>query len=197
MTTDEIRGLADKAGRQIAREYPGIDAEDVAQAALLGLYEDKPKRKEPAYIYKILLRHARIFAAKERYSYVVGTSNYLYRTKEVRKILEHAYFQSSAHEVPAGADDRLSAEVGGDSIFVSVLDIDEAWKKLSKAQSTALTRKFANGEDVESKSVWRAVEALTRHLNGHVNQGIEAHEGPGSRKAISNAEAQFVTRNQW
>lgn len=189
--------MAEAIGRSVAREYPGVEAEDLSSEALVVLMEKYPLLvgKDAGYIHRVLMEAATSHAAKERYEYMLGTSAYIYRPSEVRALLKEVYWSPDLWEVPSGKDDYLSATVSADTVFVSVLDIQQAWSSLKRAYTDVLTRVFRDGhEPGHSQEVTRAIDALTRQLNWRVNRGRD-HEG--SRTAMSNARAQYVTGENW
>lgn len=196
VSVEEAMEMAESIGRSVAREYPGIDAEDLSSEALVVLMEkaDRLKGKDGGYIHTVLMEAATSYAAKERYQYMVGTSSYVYRPSEVRALLAGAYWRPDSWDVPSSKDDHLSASISKDTIFVSVLDIQAAWTRLSRNHADTLTRVFRDGHDPDYRvDVTRAIDALTRALNWRVNRPSD-YEG---RKVMSNGEAQYMTGNDW
>lgn len=191
--------IASQVGDRVAREFPGIESEDVAQEVIARIFENHnfPEAFDPDYLYMAMYKEGKAYALKERYDYILSTSQYLYRPDEVRALLEEVYFQPSSQDVPTAKDDRVSADISSGTVFASLLDIQEAWKKIPRNHSDILLRKYADGEAIEdTKAVTRAIDALTRAMNIHINRSGDEHVGPGSRRAMSNAESQFATRNQ-
>ena len=199
LSTEAVVLMAEKVGNRIARRYPGIDPEDITAEALTELYRTKDQIRSPTQqnVYKILERWAIRYAATERYEYVVNTSQYIYTPHEVRALLKHAYFMEEMWDVPRAEDDSLCAEIEGDVVVVSLLDIEEALRRATPAAKETINRAFSAGEQVPRKTLDRAIDQITRHLNKHVNRSSFGHEGPGARRALTNANAQYITRNQW
>jgi hypothetical protein len=198
LTTDEVMELAAKVGKRVAREYPGIEADDIASEALRQLVDKAESLNcdDEPYIYKVLYNDGVRYAAKERYDYMISTSKYVYQPKEVRALLEEAYWVPSMWDVPSAKDDWMTATVSGATVGVSLIDIQEAWKNLKPDHADTLLRKFRDDLEVaDRKSVTRAVDALTRFMNYRANRPTD-HEGPGAREAMSNAAAQFVTASE-
>jgi DNA-directed RNA polymerase specialized sigma24 family protein len=189
-------GLADRVGRRVANEFPGLEAEDIASEALVRLAEraEKLPTDDEGYVYRVLYREAVRYAAKERYDHMMGTATFVYTPREVRALLQEAYFDPAAWDVPTAKDDYLTATVTKDTLGVSLMDLHEAWKKLKASYREILLRRFRDDEEVkDTKAVTRAVEALTWNINRRVNRSGYAHEGPGTRQVMSNAEARYVT----
>lgn len=194
VTGDELADLASRAGREVARKYPSIQAEDIASEALVRVYGRAARLSayKPRYLYEVLRREGLRYAAQERYRYIVGTSQYIYTPREVRALLEHYYYDPSMWEVPTGRDDWLSAEIDGQSIGVSLMDIQVALEKLRPDEQAIIEERYHRGgvnTSSKRKRLERAIDALTRALNRKVNASAD-HEGPGSRRAASNYEAQ-------
>src|SRR5689334_22674890 len=107
-TTDEVLEIAATVGRRTAREIPGLEAEDITAEAVTRLVAkaDKLGDPEPGYIYRVLERDAHQYASKERYDYLIGTSEYLYRPREVTALLKEAYWDPTMWDVPSAKDDR-------------------------------------------------------------------------------------------
>src|SRR5438445_10421584 len=103
--------MAESIGRSVAREYPGLDAEDLSSEALVVLMEKSNLLvgKEAGYVHTVLLEAATSYAAKERYEYMLGTSSYVYRPVEVRAILQEVYWNPAEWDVPSSKADLLSA----------------------------------------------------------------------------------------
>jgi len=196
VSVEEFMDMARRAGESVARTFPGMDAEDLSSEALTAIMENawSVKGKDRDYIYKALEAAAERFALKARYDYMLATSTYVYRPAEVRALLKEFYWNQDEWDVPSGPDDRLSASISKDTVFVSVMDIQAAWKTLSSNHIDVLIRVFRDGdESVHSQYVTRAVDALTRALNWQVNRPATDHKGPGARKAMSNSQARHLT----
>ncbi|WP_170026629.1 hypothetical protein [Actinomadura oligospora] len=191
--------MASRVGRDVARQYPGIEAEDIASEAVTRFLE-KAKRigdAEAAYVYRVLERDAAAYAAKLRYDYVISTSQYVYTPREVRALLAEVYFDASAWDVPTGKDDWLSAEIEGRSIGISLMDLRVGMDRIKPEYRSILERRFYHGDDsMHRKDVTRAIDALTRAVNRIAARIGRSDEGPGSRTVISNAKAQHITENQ-
>ncbi|MEU9871129.1 hypothetical protein AB0C87_25195 [Actinomadura sp. NPDC048021] len=190
--------MAAQAGRKIAREYPGIEAEDIAFEALTRLYESAERLRGATkdYLYGVLESEGLKYAAKERYDYILFSSQYVYTPREIKAILEHAYYDPTARDVPTRKDDWLSAEIGPGTVGISLVDIDIAMEKIKPSYRSILERRFLHGEDVHRETVARAVESLTQVVNRLVNRKGFSNDGPGSRTALSNGKAQYVTRSE-
>lgn len=197
VTAEEVVQMANRAGRRVAREYPGIEAEDIAEEALTRLYERAERLRSATadHLYSVLEGEGVKYAAKERYDFILYSSQYVYTPKEVRAILEHAYYDPTARDVPTEKDDWLSADIGKGTVGVSLMDIDVAMDRIKPRERKLLKRRFYLGEEItDTKAVTRAVDSLTRVVNRLVYQKGFSDDGPGSRRAMSNGKSQYVTR---
>jgi DNA-directed RNA polymerase specialized sigma24 family protein len=200
LSTEKVMKMATRVGRQIAHGYSGIDAEDITGAILVHIAEKAPKMKsdDEDYVYRAMRMAGLRYAARERYAYIINSSQYIYTPSEVRALLKEAYFVEEMWQAPVGFDDRLSATVSRETVMVSLLDIQSAMDKLPPRHRDVIESTYGLNEEPANKmQVTRAIEDLTRHLNRHVNLPRSEHEGPGSRTSLSNAQAQYLTRNQW
>jgi hypothetical protein len=187
----EIHSLALRVGKNMARRWPGIEADDMSQEAVAALVEhpeilaDYPANQ--SLVAAFMGRAATRYASKERYDYTLRTAQYLYTPAEVRLLLTHAYWDESLREttVPTGPDDKTHLAVY-EHICVALWDLDEAFASLSGMDQVRLTRRFRDEEeyptDAARKAVDRAVDTLTQRVNERVHRATVDHDGPGSRK---------------
>lgn len=192
VTLDQIVEMASRAGKEIARKYPGIDSEDIASEALTALMGkiDRVADMSPGYLYEVLRRDGLTYAAKQRYQYVVESNQYIYTPREVKALLEHCYYDPAAWDVPTGMDDWLSAEIDGHSIGVSLFDIKAAMERIKPTHRNVIEQRyFYDDTSIHHETVNRAVDSLVRALNRKLNGLDSDYEGPGSRQAVSNGEA--------
>lgn len=194
----EIFHLARKAAYKVAKEYPGIEANDLTSAALTEFYSVKDKLNSDAegYVFKVLYRAAVRYAAKERHSYLLNTATYLYRPQDVRKLLED-FFTSVKHDVPTNKDDLHLDEL---TITTSaeMVDLGRGLKGLKESHLGVIVSVFFYDEEPSNRmKVTRAIDALTKRMNGLRMKADHEHEGPGKRKVISNLEAYRRSPDDW
>lgn len=198
LTTDDVMELARKVGVRVARDFPGTEADDITAAALteLAAKAKSLRTDDPGYIYKVLEGDAIQYATKERYDYMLLTAQYIYTPREVRALLTEAFFDPTMWDTPSAKDDRLSAAVSGRTIVASLLDIKDALAKVPARHREAILTYFRDGEQTANRmQVTRAVDSLTRFMNRALNLPIKDGEGPGTRRAMSNAEGQAAATN--
>src|SRR5690606_20574302 len=128
-----------------------------------------------------LKRIAEQIASIERIDYDYFSGNYCYSSNEVRKALENGILTQRPTKVNP----------------ISV-DIHEALPRLSEKNREILAAKFINRDyDGYRVYVTRAIDKLTELMNrASHREKHDYHDGPGSRRAISNSGARFITNNQ-
>jgi hypothetical protein len=185
-----IHALALRVGKKMARQWPGIDAEDMSQEALTALVErpeilaDFPENV--ALVTALMGRVAGSYASRERYDFTVRSARYLYTPAEIRGLLTHAYWDQSLREtsVPTGPDDRTSLVVH-ENICIALWDLDAAFESIDGVDRLRLIRRFRDEEEYPTqaarKACDRAVDTLTQRVNEHINRTPADHDGPGSR----------------
>lgn len=172
-----LNDLAQKAGKSVARQWPGIDPEDCAQEALTALVERPTLLAEHGdnelLLWSFMRRVATRYASHERYEYTLRTSQYLYTPREVRGLLEHAYWDDSAREAGVSGPETQTQMLVWENVCIAVWDLDEAFKSLPATDVFRLQRRFRDGEefptDAARKACDRAIDSLTMRLNERIN----------------------------
>ncbi|MEU7096035.1 hypothetical protein [Kitasatospora aureofaciens] len=185
-----VKDLAQRVGRNYARQWPGIDADDISGEILLRLVESpailNDFKEKPAVLTSIMGKIARSYCSAERYFFTVSSARYLYTPKEIRGFLTHAYWDESLREtsVPTGPEDR-TALLTWQNVCIALWDIDSAFSTLSAVDRARLTLRFRDGQeyatDAARKAVDRAIDTLTQRVNERINRVPIDHDGPGSR----------------
>ncbi|MEO6086934.1 MAG: hypothetical protein ABIQ18_27865 [Umezawaea sp.] len=174
------------AGRVVSQEWPGIiEADDARQEIWVKILES------PTYVEQLtamphkgrrralaIIGHRA--ASRYRADFEVFSANVRYSTSEVRALLEDG----------ALLDDR--------EVFDAAhLDVEIALGDLVPRHSDIITARYARGAMVtDTKAVTRAVDALTAAMNRSARARAAVRgDSPGSRRAMSNASAQAITRN--
>jgi hypothetical protein len=197
LSSQQVMELANKVGHKIAREYPGIDADDIASEALSRLATKAPKLDNPSagYVYRVLERDAGAYAAKVRYERVISTSQYVYTPREIRALLAEVYYDPTCWDVPQAKDDRLSAEINGRTIGIALMDIKAALERIKPEYAQTIENRYGHGDEtIHRQKVARAVDSLTMAVNRIAAKTGRADNRPGARTAMSNGRAQYVTR---
>lgn len=195
-STDELIKLANDAASLAARNYFGIDAEDIASNTLEVVFKS-PARFERhlehrGWLWSVFYAESVKYCNKCVRDFMFYSDKHYYTPQEVRELLERAYRTDVQ-------DDEV---IHINEATVSMIDLAVAFERLKFTEKDIIARKLRNGEklvEADRKAYYRATERLA----GILNRGTEdksksrvTHEGPGSRKAISNEEAQYIIRSQ-
>lgn len=189
-----------KAG-QLARAYPGIEAEDIQQEIYLEML--KPHRLRdaelvPEYVERQAYLAGKTYCEKERYDYMFHSAQYVYTPREIRALFAEAFFDRDIWQKAPTKETSPDIQAGG--VVISLWDLDQAYETLTASEQIAIQKKCDMKETLiggEQDRYERAIDKVTRYLNRGIAMkdysGPEQHEGPGSRQAMSNADAQYIT----
>lgn len=185
---EEIR----RAARSTAAQWPGvIDADDVEQQTWMRLLEAPTYRNDLEKMDEGERKNAlhwigHQIALGERDDYDLFAGQWHYSTNEVRQLLGEGVLTVERK--------RPRPEY---------VDLDEAFDALDEHHAETLWRAYASKDLDRStgaarKGLQRAVDALTDGMNHVYRNRVSSYaEGPGSRQALSNAQAQALTARQW
>lgn len=197
-----------RLSRKIARDFPVLEAQDVAQEMRLVIARDaddiaaEPEADWPKIVTYRAARIGNTYAMTERQYFQHNTAEWVYTPAEVREILsEHMFHGDSyldAPKRPEGSNQTLT----GDGMSIPLMDARTAFDGLSERDQSLILRRYSVGESLDSaarKGVERAVDRMTARMNGDVSERFDhsKHDGPGSRTAISNAQARAVTNDNY
>src|SRR5690606_24102263 len=155
-----------------------------------------------------LSRMATIAANQERTDYDHFTGNFRYSSAEVRTLLERGALSGVSYDVDEepvtvsgeifGASDSVNLFIETDQeISVEDIDVRHAIRRIHPNYQEILVRKYVQDEDPPPRMQrQRAIDALTRVMNHAWRRANTEHEGPGSRKVISNARAAIINKRQ-
>jgi DNA-directed RNA polymerase specialized sigma24 family protein len=210
-----VMDVAESVGRKTAADWPFMDAEDISQEILLTACTraDEYNALNAGELRVSLTKEAVAYCARERNDYVYRTARYLYAADEVRVLLAIAV-ESVGVEFDAPTKDGYVSAPDRGNVCVSLWDLAGALDAIPDAYRYVLLRR-AEGEayktpDQRAEAIqrgWkpvgrsehmtysRALERVTQVLNRIVNRAPGEHDGPGSRKATSNARALAVTHD--
>ncbi|MFJ8384711.1 hypothetical protein ACIQ9Q_09390 [Streptomyces sp. NPDC094438] len=174
----EIINTARKAAVRLARENSYCEADDIEQYILLKYWESRKRfgTYEPRALYTVFQSIGVEHCKAERLHYTYNTAEWIYTPKEVRNVLQHAYYREEARElIPNRKDDLLRVAGDPGSIALSIWDIDEAMNALSDAHQAAIERAFLHEEkplhgSANHKQLQRAIDRLTERLNSKTDQ---------------------------
>jgi len=199
------------AAVKVAREWVSVvDEDDLAQEMSVQLfdYADRLVEMDQAARMAILIRAAHQIANQERTDYEYFTGNFRYSTTEVRRLLEAGALDGASYvvaEQPVSVPGDVFGGADAVHLFietereVSVEDIDVrcAIRHIKPNHQMTLINQYVRGIQAEDrKAVTRAIDALTVVMNRAFRRGRTDHNGPGSRKAMSNARAAVINKRQ-
>jgi hypothetical protein len=205
--------LARSVARGFARDWPGIDADDLHGELSLKLVEkrhffEKTTGNLNGAVGAYLRKYAAGYCAKERYRAVYGTPHYMYGTDEVAALLESYYLPRDAWaEVGPVVTYGREKVRDGQSTVTALVDVDRAYEGLTGPQADTLRDNWEHGPQEaanragKSLAAWsmahsRAVTRLRDLMNNERLNAIGSHNGPGARKAMSNSAARALTDRQ-
>lgn len=165
ITTEDVTRAAEKAGRNTAKQYPGIEAVDLARQTWDDLIQVVDQLDDRAVLEKAGKRAARQHAKAERHYYVTHSDRFLYTTAQVRALLENTVFVEGVTP-PTGHDNLLCSDIEAASIGISVMDVWAGLKRIALRDREVLLRRFGLHEIVNRDAVMRAVDRLTVAMNG-------------------------------
>jgi hypothetical protein len=185
------------AAKTTARQWPGTIDEEDAEQEIWALLIEAPKSidvlsqmERPNRVSTLTLYGHRV-AARYRDDYELFSGNYLYSTDYVRRLLDADILVFSGDR-----PDKLT--------FSEWVDITEAFAKVQQRNAgyaDLIARVFIQGEKLQSGAdrmqLTRAVDSLTKEMNRvHTSRVLNYTEGPGTRRVMSNTQAEYYTAEQ-
>ncbi|WP_143120848.1 hypothetical protein [Streptosporangium canum] len=204
--------VAAHVGRKFSWQYPTMAADDIASeivaealrewkhnAAQLAKAADYD-RSEYEVLFFLLSRRASVYCGKQHYAYMLENPQaVVYTPREVRALLKEFYYHPDSYTTPSKDVDHAVA-VDAKSLWVNLADLRSALDRVSDKVHDTILAAFGPEDlqlpEPDKRRVSDAVATLTRELNRHLNPQITSHEGPGRRKAMTNANALTTTRIQ-
>lgn len=181
LLSQDVKTAARTTGREWADVLDADDAEQEIWARLLdagtNVWTEIAGMEKPARI-SVLNEIGHQIGMRYRDEYELFSGNYVYGTKEVRKLLDGGNFLS----LPDRSDTLTLSER---TDLISAL---ERLRKRNAHYVDILIKQFVEHDPIHthSQELTRAVDALTHEMN-RVNRARQGEfvEGPGSRKAIA------------
>jgi len=193
VTLRELMSLAEDAARLAARNYTGIEAEDI-QSAIMEIVCRRPDRIErhlehKGWLWSVFYAEGIRYCNEQVRNFMYYSGEYFYTPHEVRELLKRAY----------DGNVDMDEVVHIPEATISVWDLARAYDRLNFREKDLIARKYGQGEkldDNDRRAFYRATERLARILNRDVSDATRRrveHEGPGGRQALSNEKAQSMT----
>lgn len=193
VTLQELMSMADDAARLAARNYQGIDAEDV-KSAIMEIVCRRPDRIErhiehKGWLWSVFYAEGVKYCNEQVRAFEHYSGEYFYTPAEVRDLLKVAY----------EGDVNLDEMVQITEATISGWDLYIAFNRLKYNEKDLIVRKYQRKEKLDAsdrRAFYRATERLASVLNRGIDDGNRSrvgHEGPGGRQAMSNAQALNAT----
>ncbi|GAA2687802.1 hypothetical protein [Nonomuraea recticatena] len=186
--------IADDAARVAARNYVGIDADDISGHIVEKILKNEARYDLHAdnerWLWAVMYAEGIAYCNKQVRDFMYYSDEHYYTPAEVRDLLERAY----------RADFDVTQEFfHSEDASISFIDLFKAFSKLNYRDRDLIARKYAGDrlEDSERRAFYRASEHLAAILNGTIAGNSRArveHQGPGARKVLTNAAAIHGTR---
>jgi hypothetical protein len=193
---DEWFDIVSKTVRFVTKDFPDVEYDDLFQDVMAYVLGNRNlKNPDGAHVSTGLYKKAVKFAWEYRKQSLYITSQYSYRTSDVKKILETLfdYREWTTSFIP---DDAKS--LSEDDRLVVNSDIKKAFDSLSDEYKQTIYSRYALNILPEStnakRNLNRAIATLTDYINFY--QWGRGTEGPGQRKPITNATANYIIGNQ-
>lgn len=185
-----------KVANFVAKDFPNVYKEDITQELWVFILAT-PSLKHPDEVgsTRVLTLVAKQAAFKMRTADLQISVQYAYRPSDVRAILRTAFRPESIQNCYLPDDARSIDE--DDRIVISA-DVAAAIDKLPDSDRKLLLLQYKFGVEPESekdrRALQRAVVKVADILNSY--QPKKEHDGPGSRRVISNREAGELSRDR-
>lgn len=173
----------ERVARQVSAKWPTIEWEDTRQdiwVELLSsdsLLDTALESEDPSPIFRMLASRT-ISNSFQRTELAQGS--YVYGTKDIRALLESGIIQNPT-----------------EFTVTQSTQVSEAMLKLlhkNKDYFNTIVDRFVHGIKTPSQATTRAVDKLSDFINWQASiTDANGHEGPGSRKVVSNAQSTFLT----
>lgn len=176
---ERIQTKAPHVARQIGREYPGIDPEDIEQEIYLHCAENARivANYADTALEKVMQTAGRKYANRERYAFIHTSAEWIYTPREVRALFEEAFFNRDMWQNMPQKDDGVS--ITAKNVVVSLWDISNAFDSLNTAEKAALVKRYNYGmefsDDTERKACNRAIDKVTQKINGRMALKTKEH----------------------
>lgn len=181
----------------VCRDFPDVEKEDVRQELYVFVLKNQAKLKSPEYqgATTALTKAAKAYAWDQRKQHLQLSSQYSYRTSDIKAILESVFDARDWNSVSVPDD----AKSEFNDVFLELnCDIKRAWESLGHSQKKIIFERYALGQSPEdaagAKRLSRAIEKLTDTVNWY--QKPPDRDYTGTRKAITNANARYILGNQ-
>lgn len=179
--TDEFREKVNKAARSVAGRSNLIEWEDLSQDMWVWMLENPTQYEKYCEMedpHKNLTKIAKQEMYKQNSAYEYYSGDYTYTPKEVRGLLTEYLIDVTLESVAEHVDlveGLLMLRSDAPSYFKTVID------------------KWVHGREGHTNMTSQAVDKLSKLMNQVHKAARYSYEGPGSRRAFTNTQAQART----
>lgn len=201
---EDTQKVARDVARRVARDYPGIESDDIEQEILLEVVRRENTFKRMNYevpqLHRYLKNYAHRYCNEFRVRMYDWDEGHYYSAKEVRALCASALFDTEAFMETVHGNANL--EPRADVILERVGFLRNAYDELFEKERDVIYRRYSLHESLENADKVRLYRAINL-LVGKINKGVRRehyvptdHDGPGGRRAISNRHAAVITAEQ-
>lgn len=200
----------------VARLFPGQDRDDVAQETRLffctspkvGTYLEAGEEGE-RMLRSSLRNHAMLVCRKERAAargYEVD-DEFSYSVAALRNLLPRVFHYEDWLPTVSGFTDMPRAQskpAEGNNLLAALVDVKSAFLRLSEDQRAVLLDSFYDGlsdnelalrDGIDPDSVRKRTHRALARMRDLLSYHRPEHDGPGSRRVVSNAAARAQVRD--
>ena len=158
----------------------------------------------------MLFRLARQIAVDDNHKQQVAKGDFRYGVNEVRRLLEEGILKGQEEAITSSNWGQTAIRKTGiadstcltASAFTDIVDgMVELRKRPGSRYFDLIVRKYVLGDEIkpgpDRNAVSRGLKSLTTIMNRQLKRDMADHDGPGSRKAISNAKARGISSLQY
>lgn len=185
-------GQIAKTAKWVSKDFPEVDEEDLYNDLVVYVFSNQKLTdpKKPG-VATGLYREARKICWNYRKQALHISAQYSYRTSDVRKILDTLFQDEESQYTYLPEDQRSFYD---DDRLATNSDIRYAYSKLPEAYQKTIYDRFALKLDVTNNRLYPALGRMCDILNTY-NKRWD-HEGPGTRKLMSNAREREIIGRQ-
>ena len=205
-----------EAAKSVANQWQRVEEEDLVQNIWVRLLEspstlDFLRAVDSGAVRPVLFRVARQIAAEDHHKQQVANGDFRYGVREVRRLLEEGILKGQEEAITSSNWGQTAVKKTGiadstcltASAFTDIVDgMVELRKRPGSRYFDLIVRKYVLGDKLEEeggdrRASGRAIKSLTTSMNRNIKRDAADHDGPGSRKAISNRSAQKLNSRNY
>jgi hypothetical protein len=189
-----LRPLVRRAARSVAFQWPGVvDVDDVEQEIMLRLWEspgsvEKIREMEDRAKYRAVVGIGHQLASAERASYDYYKGSYRYSVAEIKDVLKRGVLVC-----PLGGFDEATHDLI-EALMALAVKTPQYFDAITKRYADHLFPANTREKDALKNGLTSLADGMNK---ANKRRFSERDDGPGTRKAISNAKAQYIATSQY